>query len=386
MSDRAVAVNPDVLRWARERAGLSLPAVAARIKKGEEVVADWETGSESPTFRQLEELADRVYKRPVAIFFFPNPPSEEDARSQFRTLPESEIDTLAPDTRFALREALAFQESVRELTAGTNPATNIFTRDVRPHLGESIEELAAKVRSYLEIPLNVQSAWASTEEAMRRWRRACERVGVFVFKRSFKQRTIFGFCIHDNALPLIVINNSTAHSRQVFTLFHELAHLIYSVSGITKLDMRYIDRMVGRPREIEVACNRFAAEFLVPNPTFPWSQFKRTDLDGFVLSQARRYKVSREVILRRLLDRDLVNQATYLRKTEEWNLQYEQSRRGRAGGNYYATHANYLGESFLRLAFSQYRLGRLSLEQLAGHLRVKARNVSRLEDFVVSGE
>ncbi|MGA2631632.1 MAG: helix-turn-helix transcriptional regulator, partial [Terriglobia bacterium] len=172
-------MNPDVLRWARERAGLSLPAVAARIKKGEEVVADWETGSESPTFRQLEELADRVYKRPVAIFFFPNPPSEEDARSQFRTLPESEIDTLAPDTRFALREALAFQESVRELTAGTNPATNIFTRDVRPHLGESIEELAAKVRSYLEIPLNVQSAWASTEEAMRRWRRACERVGVF---------------------------------------------------------------------------------------------------------------------------------------------------------------------------------------------------------------
>jgi Zn-dependent peptidase ImmA (M78 family) len=184
----------------------------------------------------------------------------------------------------------------------------------------------------------------------------------------------------------MVINNSTAHPRQVFTIFHELAHLLYSVSGITRQDTSYIARLSGFSRDIEVACNRFAAEFLVPSSSFPWGGFRGTDLDFFVSTQAERYSVSREVILRRLLDHGLVNQATYSAKTDEWNRQYRQALRRRSGGDYYATQATYLGEAFLQLAFRQYYRGAITLEELADHLHVKARSVSGLDDFVVTGE
>ncbi len=386
MPDRARAVNPGVLRWARERAGLSVAAVAARLVKPQQVIANWETGEDAPTFRQLEQLAERLYKRPLAIFFFPSPPDEEDPRTQFRTLPQAELDMLATDTRYALREALAFQDSVRELSGGKNPAATLITRDVRTTTDQTVEDLAGRLRSYLGVSIHDQSSWRNAEDAFKRWRDVVEGAGVLVFKRSFKQDDIFGFCLYDDAFPLIVVNNSTAHSRQVFTLFHEVAHLLYSVSGITKQDTRYLDRLSGPAHTTEVECNRLAAEFLVPGSTFPWKELGKSDLDAFVSSQARRYNVSREVILRRLLDRTLISQTTYAKKTEQWNREYIKSREGQSGGNYYATHATYLGQTYLRLAFKQYYLGNVSLEQLAGHLRVKARHVSRLEDFVVAGE
>jgi len=386
MRQRVTALNPVILRWARERSGLSLAAVAARFKKAPDTIADWESGAEAPTFRQLEQLAEHLYKRPLAIFFFPSPPDEEDPSNRFRTLPQSELEALDPDTRYAVREALAFQESIRELTGGSNAATALITRDIRPVPQEPVEELASRVRSYLGVSLEAQSSWRGSEDAFKQWRKSIETAGIFALKRSFKQRDVFGFCMYDDTFPIIIINNNASHSRQVFTVFHELAHLLYSISGITKQDMSYIDHLSGRSHEVEVLCNRFAGEFLVPSSSFPWADFRRTNLDDFVHSQAIHYNVSREVILRRLLDRRLVSQAIYLRKSDQWNLEYQRSRHGRAGGNYYATQAAYLGETFLRLAFTQYRLGKVSIEELASYLRIKARNVARIEDFVVRGE
>jgi len=255
MPDRATAVNPKILSWARERAGFSLPDVAARLGKAETVIAEWEKGHQAPTFRQLGQIAEQLYKRPLALFFFPSPPDEEDPTTQFRTLPASEIDALAPDTRYALREAIAFQESIHEFTGGNNPAAALITRDIGP-TGDDPDQLAARVRAYLGVSLETQSSWSNAEDAFKHWRRSIEGSGVFVFKRAFKQSDIFGFCIHDNTLPLIVINNSTAHSRQVFTVFHELAHLLYSVSGITKQDTSYIDQLAGPPHDIEVVAWR----------------------------------------------------------------------------------------------------------------------------------
>jgi Zn-dependent peptidase ImmA (M78 family) len=383
---RATAINPLMLRWARERSGMTLAEVAARFKKAPDTIENWESGADAPTFRQFEQLAEQLYKRPLAIFFFPSPPEEEDAGSRFRTLPQSEVEALEPDTRYALREALAFQESIRELTAGIRASTALVVRDIRPLPHEPVEQLAGRVRYYLGVPLDTQFTWRGSEDAFKQWRRSVESVGVFALKRSFKQNDVFGFCLSDDAFPIIIINNSTAHSRQVFTLFHELAHLLYSVSSITMQDMTFIDHLSGRSHDIEVLCNRFAAEFLVPSSSFPWADFRRANLDTFVRSQATRYNTSREVILRRLLDRGLVSQGVYQRKSAQWNAEYLNSRQGRAGGNYYATHAAYLGETFLRLAFTQYRLGKLSLDELADHLRIKGRNVGRFEDFVVKGE
>jgi Zn-dependent peptidase ImmA (M78 family) len=384
MPDRVAGLNPKVLIWARERAGLSVGDVAARLKKGTETVTAWEEGTEFPTFRQLEMLAESIYHRPIALFFFPAPPPEPDSKSEFRTLPASEIEGLQPDTRFALREGLAFRESLRQLAGARNPAPRLITNDIRATPNQPIEGLAARVREYLGVDLGQQFAWESTDAALKAWREIVEEAGVFIFKRSFKQKGISGLCLSDAVFPIILVNNSTAHSRQIFTVFHELGHLLFAVSGITKDDTRFIRRLTGASRDIEVACNRFAAEFLVPAATFPWGEFRGKNLDPAIRAVATRYRVSREVILRRLLDRGLVDENTYETKAQQWSQEYLDARAEMSGGNYYATQATYLGTTFLELAFSRFHAGTVTLSELADHLGVKARRVLRLEAFIGS--
>ena len=79
MSER-IPVNPEVLRWARETAGFDIDDVVEKIKRKRVTpvtIKSWEKGTTSPTYAQLERLAYEIYKRPLALFFFPKPPQEE---------------------------------------------------------------------------------------------------------------------------------------------------------------------------------------------------------------------------------------------------------------------------------------------------------------------
>ena len=75
MAENITGMNPAIIKWARERSGYSRAEAAAVVKKDVAILTDWESGGSAPTYVQLEKLADK-YKRPVAIFFFPDPPEE----------------------------------------------------------------------------------------------------------------------------------------------------------------------------------------------------------------------------------------------------------------------------------------------------------------------
>src|SRR5262249_25768787 len=162
----------------------------------------------APTYGQLEKLAYQLYKRPLAVFFFPEPPVEADPKTEFRLLPDFERESLEPDTLFAARQAMSVQESLRELTGGRNPADSILLREVDARRFRSLESLCARVREQLGVTLERQMSWGSLVRAFKEWRAAIERKGIFVFKRSFKQKDISGFCLYDGAFPVIYINNS----------------------------------------------------------------------------------------------------------------------------------------------------------------------------------
>lgn len=380
MPVRAFAANAKILTWARERAGLTIPEVARRIGKPPEAIQEWESGETAPTFNQLETLAESVYRRPLALFFLPEPPEEGSPQREFRTLPDFEIDTLASDTRYALRVAKSYQDSIRELTGGRRQTPRLIIEDVRLTSDSDLRRFSTTVREYLGVTLTQQQQWSSTRQAVGEWREAIEAAGVFVFKRSLKQREISGFCLFDETFPVIVVNNSTPFTRQTFTLFHELAHLLFRVSSITKADPNFEDRFVGAARDIEATCNRFAAEFLLPQDSFPWNRIRRETLPSSVAEIAALYNVSREVVLRRVLDQGLVDRDTYAILAGTWAE--EASTRGEeGGGNYYATQVAYLSRPFLELALSRYRAGLLSISDAAEHLGIKARNLSKLEAY-----
>lgn len=86
MKYEPIPVTPSVIQWARVRAGFS-PEDARTIFKNIEA---WEAGEASPSYPQLESMADK-FKVPVAVFFFPEPPELPPISESFRTLPEQVI-------------------------------------------------------------------------------------------------------------------------------------------------------------------------------------------------------------------------------------------------------------------------------------------------------
>ncbi len=377
---KLIPVNPDVLRWARETAGFDIEDVALRMKKSTDVILSWESGESSPSYVQLEKLAYQIYKRPTALFFFPKPPEEESPEQSFRTLPEYEISKITPQLRFLIRKARVMQINLAELNDNINPATRQIVRDLIFSSDNSAVKIAVKVREYMGADLSSQFHWKSTDEAFKTWRSLLEKHGVSVFKEAFKNDAFSGFCLYDNRFPVIFINNSKPATRQIFTLFHELAHLLLGTGGIDKQPDDYINILKGDDRKIEILCNQFAGEFLVPDYDFDKRIAGISVSDTFLQQLSERYHVSQEVILRKFLNRGAVDQAYYESKVKQWagNL----PRKSGSGGDYYRTKGVYLGEPYIEKAFGRYYQNKISVEQLAGYLDVKVRNISGMESLL----
>jgi len=215
------------------------------------------------------------------------------------------------------------------------------------------------------------------EDALENWRQVLSDHGVYVFKDAFREPRFFGFSLYDPEFPIIYVNNTSAKSRQVFTVFHELSHLMFRTSGVDPVDDEYISSLSLKNTHIEVVCNEFAGQFLVPDDTFQSESFGLPANEGTAEHLARRFCVSREVIFRRFLDRGLITQIEYSEAAERWK---EDRGSGPDGGNYYNTQMAYLGQSYVRLAFEKYYQNRFDIIQLADYLNVQPKNVQSLEE------
>ena len=374
-------INPLILTWARERVGLSIDDLASRMKRSSDEIEKWESGEKIPAYGCLEDLAYKYFQVPLAVFFFPEPPDIPDPINKFRRLPEYEFERFSDDTFKKIRLAQGYQDSLSEILEGLYETRKIFN-DLNP-LDFSIKELAAKARDYIGVTSDEQFNFYSTREAFKHWRHALEESGIFTFKDSFKDLFISGFCLLDDEFPIIFINNSNSFTRQIFTLIHELGHILFGVHGITDIDESYFYYMNRSEKQVEILCNQFASEFLVPDSEFEEDiEWYKEEGEDSISEIANNYSVSREVILRKLLDRNIVSEELYTKKSREWNRDYLRNKKESSGGNYYLTRVSYLGEAFTRLAFTQYHRGRIGKAELANHLNCKSKNLNNLESRV----
>lgn len=382
MGAKVEGVQPSVLQWARTTAGLELEEVAEKMKRPLDEVLAWESGDSAPTYVQLEKLAYQLYKRPLALFFLPGPPAGEKDSIDFRTLPKSEEEALHGDTRYQIRLAKYLQLSLVELNDGKNPIVDPIFRAIRLKRTSDVVNSAAMIRRRLGVSLDDQQHAKSMDHALKMWRRAVEEAGVYVFKHSFRQKSISGFCLQHGEFPIIYLNNSNTKSRQIFSLMHELCHLLLNVNGISSLGSLLEGGYSAQDATLEVLCNKLAAEILLPESTFrrlagPAPSYG----EAWVAQTAREFRLSRGVILRRLLDTGFIDRQEYAVRAAAWQREAPASA-GSGSGNYYATQASYLGDGYMRLVLGQHLRGKLSLEAAADYLGVKTGGVAGLEDHL----
>ena len=373
-------ITPTVVQWARESAGYSMDDAVRHFKK----IATWETGEALPTYAQVEQMAER-FKTPVAVFFFPKPPALPPIEQSFRTLTTADFAAIPRTVRLFLRRGQAMQLNLAELNDSKNPAGRVISRDLKPSTSTSLDKIATLVRDYLGVSIDEQASWKSVDEAVEKWREVfATKAGVHVFKDAFRAPGYFGFCLYDDEFPVIYINNSSAKSRQIFTLFHELGHLLFHTSGIDMVDDNFIDHLGSAEQKIEIICNGLAARVLVPDAVL--DKFLKDAKIGRPLATqlANYFSVSREVIYRKFLDRGLIDAGEYVAAAKEWAAQLK-GRDKESSGNYYNSQRAYLGQRYIDLAFTRYYQRRFDRGQLAEYLNLKPKNLPTFAEKFAGG-
>ena len=337
-----VDVKPELLRWARERAGREVEDLAGRFPKYRE----WEDGAAKPTLRQLEGFANAVHA-PIGYLFLSAPPEEPLPIPDFRTVGSAPLRRASVDLLDTIYLCQRRQDWYREyaLSEGEGPPPFVGSAS----LADTPELVAARIRDALDFGLDEQSGLRDAEVAFGRFVAAADVLGVLVMvsgvvgnnpRRKLDPAEFRGFALADDLAPLVFVNGADARAARMFTLAHELAHLWLGRSALS-------DSRPEAPggRRTETWCNRVAAELLVPLEAVREEHREGEDLGAALSRLARHFKVSKLVVLRRLHDLGALGreafQAAY---REEMNRLL--SSPPRSGGDFYPTLKMRVGRRF----------------------------------------
>lgn len=388
------AVNPDILRWARETAGISVEIAIQKLglkdtKKATALdkLRALEEGETQPSRSQLLKMA-KAYRRPLLVFYLELPPAPSDHGQDFRTLPESD----APDedalVEALLRSVLARQSLLRSAIMDEDDAKPLpFVGSAS--LRDSVEDVVESIRGTLSVTYEHIKEAKNVDDAFTVLRSRTEAAGVYVIlvgnlgshHTSIEHTRFRGFALADPIAPFVVINDDDHHAAWSFTLVHELAHIWLGKTGISG----------GPPtRAIEKFCNDIAAEFLLPASELSSlklaSRSNIRDLVQSIGDFARERNVSYSMVAYRLFREDTIGERVWRKLNDEFRSRWLQKRnarrekaRARSGGpSYYVLRRNRLGQALLSLTARLVATGAMTTSKAGRVLGVKPKNVGRL--------
>ncbi|MFC1679817.1 ImmA/IrrE family metallo-endopeptidase [Elusimicrobiota bacterium] len=301
-------------------------------------------------------------------------------------------DTIEPEhspvITFEVRTAAQRREVAIELLAELEEEPQHLPFEIG--IRDNPEEVGRRIRQLLGINAKKQHQWNDTNEALNTWRAAAEGAGILVFQTSKLPLSVLrGFSISQFPLPVVVLNTKDSESARIFTLAHELAHILLHQGAICDI----YEEFERHPKEqaIEVFCNHVAGATLVPRARLveAYERLKRTgratSLDEYAANLARLFRVSREVILRRCLTFGFIKEATYAKKREELLKEYEQLRkRKKASGKPVIVPLSRrvlsnAGLPFVNIVLSSYYQERITSSDVSTFLEAKLKHLPRIE-------
>ncbi|HUO11059.1 MAG TPA: ImmA/IrrE family metallo-endopeptidase [Phycisphaerae bacterium] len=337
-----VSINPKVLKWASDRSSKGLRELDERFPK----LRQWLSGDEDPTLVQLE-LFSKATSTPLGFLFLDAPPIENLPIPNYRTLDDETVRAPSSellDTIYTMERRQAWMREYL-VSEGREPVAivNCATRN------EASVDVAARLREKLALDINWAAKHSTWTDALKELRAAMGAAGVVVVvngivgnntHRPLDVEEFRGFVLVDEYAPLVFVNGADAKSAQMFTLSHELAHIAFGSSAA--FDLR---QMQPAKEPIEQACNRVAAEFLVPEGLLKkaWNPKEHQSYEVV----AKIFKVSPIVAARRLLDLGLISREEFFKFYQNYITQeHKRAKPEESGGNFYATAAQRVGARF----------------------------------------
>jgi Zn-dependent peptidase ImmA (M78 family)/transcriptional regulator with XRE-family HTH domain len=392
----AEQINPRILAWARETAGLSVAEAAEKLglkdtakASAVEKLRELETGKRDPAQGILQKAAS-LYRRPLVAFYLAEPPARGERGEDFRAAKSSSprenamLDAL-------LRDVKARQQMVRDvLEDGDEAELRSFVGSVSIQTGP--KRVAASIRTALDVTEDQQRRAKDNGALFTLLRTAAERAGVYVLllgdvgshHSDIGEDVFRGFALADDVAPFVVINDNDADAARSFTLMHELAHIWIGASGVSG-PLRDVPK-----NAVERFCNDVASEFLLPSDAIPdYSGLLNApinDVTGAIQSLASAWKVSEPAVAYRFAQKGWINSkvtsSLFAMYVDRWRQQKQRERENRQpderGPTFYIVRRHRLGAGLLGLVRRALQEGILTHTRAAKILGVGPASVSPL--------
>lgn len=401
-------VNPNILVWARQTAGLTVDEAARKLriqhaygKPPKERLHSIESGQVEPK-RSLLLKMSKQYRRSLLVFYMSEPPKKGNRGKDFRTLPDdytkredSLVDALVRDIlvrQSIVRNALEEEEEFEALTfIGAFDSSDDFN------------EIKDKLRKIIGFNLTEFRNQPSPTKAFELLRNKVQTAGVYVLlmgdlgshHTSIDVDAFRGFSLADDLCSLIIINDKDSRAAWSFTLIHEMVHLLLGKTGISG----------GKPEsDIENLCDQIASELLLPTGEINRISIDKTfsleEIKNAISSFAYERNISNTMVAYHLYKSDKINQYDYSSLQEYFRNKWEESRekksekaREREGGpSYYIVSKHRLGSPLIKLVNNMRNSGALSTSKAGKVLGVKTKNVDflfkivRKDNFALKGQ
>ncbi|MDR0912666.1 MAG: ImmA/IrrE family metallo-endopeptidase [Methanobrevibacter sp.] len=258
-----VNANPNMIKWARKNARFEFDDLPKSLNNAHL----WESGDLKPTWNDLRNLAKK-YKRPPVFYLRSDPPKIEKIDFiEFRS--DSKIDKFSPDLNLEINKAKFRRNIYLNIHEENNMNITDFSKNLIANKinnnQKTIKNIAKTIRNLLNISLETQSQWIENDNGNKdynhskflyEWKEAISQLGILIFEtENVLESEMSGLSIYYDKYPIILLNGKNKPNRRIFTLIHELVHLMMGISTICDVDI---------DNKKEFLCNQIAFEVLVP--------------------------------------------------------------------------------------------------------------------------
>jgi Zn-dependent peptidase ImmA (M78 family)/DNA-binding XRE family transcriptional regulator len=378
--------NPEVLEWARKVIGLRRARAAEELDVLESTLFLWEEGNVKPDIHDLMRMA-KVYKKPLATLLRSSlPKNEKPIDVDYRLLPIDQKQEWSSELWLALwRVQLQHDVAIElgELEENVPPPLPVAIE-----LSESSEVAAQRIREWLEAaadrPVNSYG-----KRDFSQWLTLVENQGILVVQASnVGLKEMRGCSISEQPFPIILLNSNDSPPGRLFTLMHELSHILLRAGGLCDLEDKY-QTVRNEHERVERFCNEIAAAILLPrqnmlddwriataSPTTRWS-------DQDIRELARRFGVSREAILLRLISLDRAPWSLYRDLKPRYERAYEENRPASPTSHFFAPNQRKIrdyGRRYTASVLNAYNREDITALDAADFLHTTIGNLPKLEE------
>ena len=367
-----IQIKNSIIRWACNRIGSLYSELSA--SKDFKRLSNEKDGAVSLTLKQAEKLA-KVLRYPFVFLLLDSPVTDIDKLpiADFRSIEGKEV-----KPNINLKEQIEYCQNQQDWFSDyvNTCDLDVFKYNGKFSLHDDPQEVGLKLKEFLKITYKLSK---NANDYLKRLKIILENNGILVSSSKVLKNTqnrlslsdFRGFALYDDNAPLIFINGNDSASAQIFTLCHELGHIVLGQSGVS-------DVVKNNTKKIEKWCNEFAANILMPKNDVIDTFDQYINISQFLQDATKLFHVSANALLLRIYNLNLIDKDTFDKEWAKAKALYKdylkslQESNGKSSGNYYKTVNSRLSHRLLQSLISSTSVGKTTFRDAAYLLGLKS--------------